>query len=62
MCGSSARTDLYGGRSVMTVPTVTGVTPVASVRGYSVCRFMAVSEPIGNRSFYKSDNARTARK
>ena len=24
MCGSSARTDLYGGRSAMTVPTVTG--------------------------------------
>ena len=23
MCGSAARTDLYGGRSVMTVPTVT---------------------------------------
>ena len=24
MCGNSARTDLYGGRSAMTVPTVTG--------------------------------------
>jgi hypothetical protein len=24
VCGNSARTDLYGGRPVMTVPTVTG--------------------------------------
>src|SRR3984885_13828193 len=34
VCGSSARTDLYGGRSAMTVPTVTGVTPNASYGGY----------------------------
>ena len=28
MCGSSARTDLYGGRPAMSVPTVTGVITI----------------------------------
>ena len=54
MCGSSARTDLYGGRSAMTVPTVTGTgtlqEPVIAIPfrtyscaagNYSVCLFEA---------------------
>ena len=43
MCGSSARTDLYGGRSAMIVPTVTGMftvsfstTPLSASRNYLV--------------------------
>jgi hypothetical protein len=31
VCGSSARTDLYGGRSAMTVPTVTGTSTLAKL-------------------------------
>jgi hypothetical protein len=30
VCGSSARTDLYGGRSAMTVPTVTVTSGLGS--------------------------------
>ena len=41
MCGSSARTDLYGGRSAMTVPTVTGTGTLAGTRGRSL-RFGAL--------------------
>jgi hypothetical protein len=35
VCGSTARTDLYGGQLAIAVPTVTEVTTVADVRGYS---------------------------
>jgi hypothetical protein len=37
VCGSAARTDLYGGQLAIAVPTVTGVTPNVSYGGYSVC-------------------------
>jgi hypothetical protein len=34
VCGSSARTDLYGGRSAMIVPTVTRTYPVRAELGF----------------------------
>jgi hypothetical protein len=36
VCGSSARTDLYGGQLAIAVPTVTGITPNTQYGGYSV--------------------------
>ena len=45
MCGSSARTDLYGGQLAIAVPTVTGVTANAEYGGYSVCSASLVLLP-----------------
>ena len=36
MCGSSARTDLYGGQLAIAVPTVTEIIPQQNLRGKAI--------------------------
>ena len=52
MCGSSARTDLYGGQLAIAVPTVTELTPIAPLfRFVGGCFVCPASFPHPSASF-----------
>ncbi len=54
MCGSSARTDLYGGQLAIAVPTVTGLTPIENSQARKVNAGEIPADRVGRDNMFHS--------